>query len=98
MLRKCRRATGQKGEVAPRGAIDAQIAHHDASQRDVGVTNCTEGVIAMNIESLLREADPALTVSIPDPDLRAARIISSSDTDATLSATFRRTTFAPHPR
>jgi photosystem II stability/assembly factor-like uncharacterized protein len=52
----------------------------------------------MNIESLLRGADPALTVSIPDPDLRAARIISSVDTDATLSATFRRTTFAPHLR
>jgi photosystem II stability/assembly factor-like uncharacterized protein len=57
----------------------------------------------MNIESLLRDADPALAASIPEPDLRVARTISNldnlngtaSDLDATHSVTLRRPARTP---
>src|ERR1035437_6351322 len=78
MLNKRRRVTHQEGEGSTRNQIGILFTGGGFFQRHLIDTDFTKGAIAMNIGSLLFEADPALEVRIPDPNPLDALMISGS--------------------
>src|ERR1035437_4895587 len=80
MLNKRRRVTHQEGEGSTRNQIGILFTGGGFFQRHLIDTDFTKGAIAMNIGSLLFEADPALEVRIPDPNPLDALMISGSST------------------